>query len=153
MMLTKLTIFNFIFLFFIAIKSIKCITEEDVKALDGEINAQTIEKDVEKIAQDYTDFDERYNDLLRRDEKDKVNDDYDKEKYKAEYKKYFDECEIFYEYFFKQRKRLSNFINKPTGQVPSEIVRAHNFILQYVLESKNLVKELGEKIFIAKEDL
>ena len=153
MMLTKLTIFNFIFLFFIAIKSIKCITEEDVKALDGEINAQTIEKDVEKIAQDYTDFDERYNDLLRRDEKDKVNDDYDKEKYKAEYKKYFDECEIFYEYFFKQRKRLSNFINKPTGQVPSEIVRAHNYILQYVLESKNLVKELGEKIFIAKEDL
>ena len=153
MMLTKLTLFNFIFLFFISIKSIKCITEEDVKALDGEINAQTIEKDVEKIAQDYTDFDERYNDLLRREEKDKVNDDYDKEKYKAEYKKYFDECEIFYEYFFKQRKRLSNFINKPTGQVPSEIVRAHNYILQYVLESKNLVKELGEKIFIAKEDL
>ena len=148
----KLVTFNII-LIFIAIKDINCINNEALKSLDGKIDENTIEKEINKIIQDYTDFNERYNELVKREQKDKENDDYDKQKYKAEYKKFFEESEIFHEYFFRQRKRLSEFINKPTGKIPEQINNAHDSIVEYVLESKNLAQELGERTFLDKEDL
>ena len=73
----KLIIFNII-LIFIAIKDIHCINNEALKSLEGKIDENTIEKEINKIIQDYTDFNERYNELVKREEKDKENDDYDK---------------------------------------------------------------------------
>ena len=142
-----------ILLLFIIIKDIKSITNDALKTLKEKINENTIEKEVNKIIQDYTDFNERYKELVERQNKEKDNEDYDRTIYKEKYKQFFEECEIFYEYFYKQRKRLSDFINKPTGKIPDQILNAHNTILEYVLDSKNLVQELGEKTFIDKSDL
>ncbi len=142
-----------ILLLFIIIKDIKSITNDALKTLKEKINENTIEKEVNKIIQDYTDFNERYKELVERQNKEKDNEDYDRTIYKEKYKQFFEECEIFYEYFYKQRKRLSDFINKPTGKIPDQILNAHNLILEYVLDSKNLVQELGEKTFIDKSDL
>ena len=85
--------------------------------------------------------------------KKKDNDNYDRFKYKEKYKKLFKEGEIFHEYFYKQRKRLSDFINKPTGKIPEQVLYAYNSILEYVLESKTLVEELGNKAFVDSTDL
>ena len=142
-----------IIIIFISVNNIICITNDALKSLEGDINENTIENEVNKIIQDYTDFNERYNEVVKREQKDKDNDDFDRQKYKDEYKKYFEECEIFYEYFFMQKKRLSEIINKPTGKIPDQIINAHDSILEYVLESKTLVQELGEKTFIDKDDL
>ena len=142
-----------ILLLFIIIKNIKSIINDALKTLKEKINENTIEKEVNKIIQDYTDFNERYKELVERQNKEKDNEDYDRTIYKEKYKQFFEECEIFYEYFYKQRKRLSDFINKPTGKIPDQILNAHNLILEYVLDSKNLVQELGEKTFIDKSDL
>ena len=142
-----------ILLLFIIIKDIKSITNDALKTFKEKINENTIEKEVNKIIQDYTDFNERYKELVERQNKEKDNEDYDRTIYKEKYKQFFEECEIFYEYFYKQRKRLSDFINKPTGKIPDQILNAHNTILEYVLDSKNLVQELGEKTFIDKSDL
>ena len=146
-------IFCNILLLFIIIKDIKSITNDALKNFNEKINENTIEKEVNRIIQDFTDFNERYNELVERQNKEKDNEDYDRTIYKEKYKQLFEECEIFYEYFYRQRKRLSDFINKPTGKIPDQILNAHNSILEYVLDSKNLVQELGEKAFIDKSDL
>ena len=146
-------IFCNILLLFIIIKDIKSITNDALKTFNEKINENTIEKEVNRIIQDFTDFNERYNELVERQNKEKDNEDYDRTIYKEKYKQLFEECEIFYEYFYRQRKRLSDFINKPTGKIPDQILNAHNSILEYVLDSKNLVQELGEKAFIDKSDL
>ena len=146
-------IFCNILLLFIIIKDIKSITNDTLKNFNEKINENTIEKEVNRIIQDFTDFNERYNELVERQNKEKDNEDYDRTIYKEKYKQLFEECEIFYEYFYRQRKRLSDFINKPTGKIPDQILNAHNSILEYVLDSKNLVQELGEKAFIDKSDL
>ena len=48
---------------------------------------------------------------------------------------------------------MSEFINKPTGKIPEQINNAHDSIVEYVLESKNLAQELGERTFMDREDL
>ena len=148
----SLIIFNII-TFFLIINSINCISKDDLKIIDEKINADTIENEVDKVIKEYTEFNERYDKLVEHQNQEKDKEDYDRTKYKEKYKILFKECEIFYEYFYKQRKRLSDFINKPTGKVPEQVINAHNSILEYVLESKNLIKELGEKAFIDNPDL
>ena len=150
-------IFNLILInliiIFISINNINCITKDDLKNIETKINADTIENEVNKIIKEYTEFNDRYEKLVEKQNIDKNKEDYDRTKYKEKYKILFEECEIFYEYFYKQRKRLSDFINKPTGKVPEQVINAHNNILEYVLESKNLIKELGEKTFIDNPEL
>ena len=148
----KYILYN-ILIFLIILKDINSITNDAIKGIEGKIDENSIENEVNKIIQDYTEFNERYNELVERQKKEMDNEDYDRSKYKEEYRKLFDEAGLFYEYFFKQRKRLSDFINKPTGKIPDQILNAHDAILEYVLESKNLVTELGEKTFIDQSDL
>ena len=148
----KYILYN-ILIFLIILKDINSITNDAIKGIEGKIDENSIENEVNKIIQDYTEFNERYNELVERQKKEMDNEDYDRSKYKEEYRKLFDEAGLFYEYFFKQRKRLSDFINKPTGKIPEQILNAHDSILEYVLESKNLVTELGEKTFIDQSDL
>lgn len=148
----KYILYNIV-IFLIILKDINTITNDALKTLKGKIDENTIENEVNKIIQDYTEFNERYNEIVARQKKEIDNEDYDRLKYKEEFRQLFDEAGIFYEYFFKQRKRLSDFINKPTGKVPEQILNAHDSILEYVLESKNLVTELGEKTFMDNGDL
>ncbi len=148
----KYILYN-ILIFLIILKDINSITNDAIKGIEGKIDENSIENEVNKIIQDYTEFNERYNELVERQKKEMDNEDYDRSKYKEEYRKLFDEAGLFYEYFFKQRKRLSDFINKSTGKIPDQILNAHDAILEYVLESKNLVTELGEKTFIDQSDL
>ena len=148
----KYILYNIV-IFLIILKDINTITNEALKTLKGKIDENTIENEVNKIIQDYIEFNERYNEIIARQKKEIDNEDYDRLKYKEEFRQLFDEAGIFYEYFFKQRKRLSDFINKPTGKVPEQILNAHDSILEYVLESKNLVTELGEKTFMDNGDL
>ena len=148
----KYILYN-ILIFLVILKDINTITNDALKTLKGKIDENTIENEVNKIIQDYTEFNERYNEIIARQKKEIDNEDYDRLKYKEEFRQLFDEAGIFYEYFFKQRKRLSDFINKPTGKIPEQILNAHDSILEYVLESKNLVTELGEKTFMDNGDL
>lgn len=142
-----------ILLIFTAFKEMNSITKDALKGIEGKINEDTIEKEVNKIVNDYNVFNERYEKLVENQNKNKNKEDYDRTKYQEEFKKLFQECEIFYEYFYKQRKRLSDFINKPTGKVPEIVIKIYNSIAEYALESKTLVEELGQKAFIDNADL
>ena len=149
---SKPTFFYFIIIC-INLKNIYSITNDILKTIDGNINENTIELDIKKIITEYDQFNEKYENLVQEQNKNKNKEDYDRFAYKKEYKKLFDECEIFYEYFYRQRKRLSDYINKPTGKVPEQAIHAYNTIAEYVLESNNLIKELGEKSFIDNPEL
>ena len=140
-------------IFFLIINNINCITNDALKTIEGNIDENTIENEVNKIIKEYTEFNEKFEKLVEKQNKEKDNDNYDRFKYKEEYKKLFKEGEIFHEYFYKQRKRLSDFINKPTGKIPEQVLYAYNSILEYVLESKTLVEELGNKAFVDGTDL
>ena len=142
-----------ILLIFTAFKEMNSITKDALIGIEGKINEDTIEKEVNKIVNDYNVFNERYEKLVENQNKNKNKEDYDRTKYQEEFKKLFQECEIFYEYFYKQRKRLSDFINKPTGKVPEIVIKIYNSIAEYALESKTLVEELGQKAFIDNADL
>ena len=146
-------IFFYLIIICINIKNIYSITNDILKTIEGNINENTIELDIKKIITEYEQFNEKYENLVREQDKNKNKEDYDRFVYKKEYKKLFDVCEIFYEYFYRQRKRLSDFINKPTGKVPEQVIHAYNTIAEYVLESNSLIKELGEKSFIDNPEL
>ena len=137
----------------IIIKDINSISKDLLKTIDGKINENTIEDEISKIIKEYDQLNERNNKLSEQQDQNKDKEDYDRFKYKGEFKKLFNECEIFYEYFFKQRKRLSDFINKPTGKIPDKLINLYNTVVEYVLESKNLLEDLGVKAFIDNTDL
>ena len=137
----------------IIIKDINSISKDLLKTIDGKINENTIEDEISKIIKEYDKFNEGYNKLSEQQNQNKDKEDYDRFKYKGEFKKLFNECELFYEYFFKQRKRLSDFINKPTGKIPDKLINLYNIVVEYVLESKNLLEDLGVKAFIDNTDL
>ena len=149
---SELFFFNFIIIF-INIKNIYSISKDILKTIDGKIDENTLEIDIKKIIKEYEQFNEKYEKLVQEQNKNKDEKDYDRFVYKNEFKKLFDECEIFYEYFFRQRKRLSDFINKPTGKVPEQVIHVYNTLAEYALESNNLVKQLGEKSFIDNPEL
>ena len=148
--------FNYIInliIILIILKDINSISKELLNTIDGKINENSIEDEISKIIKEYDQFNERYNKLSEQQDQNKDKEDYDRFKYKGEFKKLFNECEIFYEYFFKQRKRLSDFINKPTGKIPDKLINFYNTVVEYVLESKNLLEDLGVKAFIDNTDL
>ena len=149
---SKLIFFNLIIIF-INIKNIYSISKDILKTVDGKIDENTLEQDIKKIIIEYEKFNEKYEKLVQEQNKNKDKEDYDRFVYKNEFKKLFEVCEIFYEYFFRQRKKLSDFINKPTGKVPEQAIHAYNTLAEYVLESNNLVKELGDKSFIDNPEL
>ena len=142
-----------ILIIFIIIKEINSISKDILKTIETKIDENTIENEINKIIKDFEEFNERYNKLLEKQNKNKDNEDYDRLIFKEEFKNLFNECEIFYEYFFKQRKRLSDFINKPTGKIPEQLINAYNSVVEYVLGSKSLIEELGKKAFIDNIDL
>ena len=142
-----------IFIFLIILRDINSITEKDLETINGNIDENNIENEINQIIQDFNEFNSRYTELVERENKEIDSDDYDRTKYKEKYRKLFDEGGLFYEYFYKQRKRLSNIINKPTGKISEHITNAHDSLTEYVLESKQLVTELGEKTFMDKSDL
>ncbi len=142
-----------ILIIFIIIKEINSISKDILKTIETKIDENTIENEINKIIKDFEEFNERYNKLFEKQNKNKDNEDYDRLIFKEEFKNLFNECEIFYEYFFKQRKRLSDFINKPTGKIPEQLINAYNSVVEYVLDSKSLVEELGKKAFIDNSDL
>ena len=63
------------------------------------------------------------------------------------------EAELFKEYFFKQRSKMSNFINKPTGKIAKNIIDLYHSTVEYSLECQDLIKEIEQKINLNKDDL
>ena len=82
----KYILYN-ILIFLIILKDINSITNDAIKGIEGKIDENSIENEVNKIIQDYTEFNERYNELVERQKKEMDNEDYDRSKYKEEYKK------------------------------------------------------------------
>ena len=64
----KYILYN-ILIFLIILKDINTITNDALKTLKGKIDENTIENEVNKIIQDYTEFNERYNEILERQKK------------------------------------------------------------------------------------
>ena len=73
--------------------------------------------------------------------------------FKEEYQQIYNEGKIFKDYFFKQRSKMSNFINKPKGKIAQNIIDVYHSTVEYSLECQDLLKELEEKINVNKEDL
>ena len=143
----------FILLYFILLNNINCITKDSLKNLDDKFDENVFLNDIKKINADFYNFSNNVDKVIEQEKKELNNKNYDKKEYRKKYRNFFDECEIFYEYYTKQRKRLSDFINKPTGKISQELIDAQKVILGYVFDSKNLAKDLGEKTFIDKEEL
>ena len=143
----------FIILYLVLLDNINCITKDSLKNLDDKFDENVFLNDIKKINADFYNFSNNVDKVIEQEKKELKNKNYDKKEYRKKYRNFFDECEIFYEYYTKQRKRLSDFINKPTGKISQELIDAQKVILGYVFDSKNLVKDLGEKTFIDKEEL
>ena len=152
----KNLIFLYCFIFFTSFIIVKSITEDSIQTLDEKITEENLEKeisDIKKIKKEYDDFNKKFNSLSEREKKESKRKTFNENKFKEKYKEMNQEAELFKEYFFKQRSKMSNFINKPTGKIPEPILKAHDSILEYVLDSKHLVKELGQKALIPIKDL
>ena len=146
----------FVLIYFISIKTTNCITEDTVKRLKNSIKEENIDKEIsgiKDIIKEYDDLNKKYNNLLEKEKKRKEKKIYDEKKFKEEYQQIYNEGKIFKDYFFKQRSKMSNFINKPKGKIAQNIIDVYHSTVEYSLECQDLLKELEEKINVNKEDL
>ena len=146
----------FALIYFISIKTTNCITEKMVNSLKKSINEESINKeisDIKDIIKEYDDFNKKYNILLEKEKKRKEKKIYDEKKFREEYQQIYNEGKIFKDYFFKQRSKMSNFINKPKGKIAQNIIDVYHSTVEYSLECQDLLKDLEEKINVNKGDL
>ena len=152
----KNLIFLYCFIFFITFKIVKSITEDSIQTLDEKITEENLEKeisDIKKIKKEYDDFNKKFNSLSEREKKESKRKTFNENKFKEKYKEMNQEAELFKEYFFKQRSKMSNFINKPTGKIAKNIIDLYHSTVEYSLECQDLIKEIEQKINLNKDDL
>ena len=152
----KNLIFLYCFIFFTSFIIVKSITEDSIQTLDEKITEENLEKeisDIKKIKKEYDDFNKKFNSLSEREKKESKRKTFNINKFKEQYKEMNKEAELFKEYFFKQRSKMSNFINKPTGKIAKNIIDLYHSTVEYSLECQDLIKEIEQKINLNKEDL
>ena len=144
--------FIFLTLFIITIS----ITEDSVKLLDEKITEENLEMEIsniKKIKKEYDDFNKNFNSLIEREKKERKRKTFNEKKFQEQFEKMYKEAEIFKEYFFKQRSKMSNFINKPKGKIAKNIIDLYHSTVEYSLECQDLIKEIAQKINLNKDDL
>ena len=149
-------IFLYCFIFFTSFIIVKSITEDSIQSLDEKITEENLEKeisDIKKIKKEYDDFNKKFNSLSEREKKESKRKTFNENKFKEKYKEMNQEAELFKEYFFKQRSKMSNFINKPTGKIAKNIIDLYHSTVEYSLECQDLIKEIEQKINLNKDDL
>ena len=144
-------LYSFIFLtsFIITVS----ITEDSVKLLDEKITEENLEietSNIKKIKKEYDDFNKNFNSLLEREKKERKRKTFNEKKFQEQFEKMYKEAEIFKEYFFKQRSKMSNFINKPKGKIAKNIIDLYHSTVEYSLECQDLIKEIAQKINLNK---
>ena len=152
----KNLIFLYCFIFFTSFIIVKSITEDSIQTLDEKITEENLEKeisDIKKIKKEYDDFNKKFNSLSEREKKESKRKTFNENKFKEKYKEMNQEAELFKEYFFKQRSKMSNFINKPTGKIAKYIIDLYHSTVEYSLECQDLIKEIEQKINLNKDDL
>lgn len=152
----KNLIFLYCFIFFTSFIIVKSITEDSIQSLDEKITEENLEKeisDIKKIKKEYDDFNKKFNSLSEREKKESKRKTFNENKFKEKYKEMNQEAELFKEYFFKQRSKMSNFINKPTGKIAKNIIDLYHSTVEYSLECQDLIKEIEQKINLNKDDL
>ena len=144
--------FIFLTLFIITIS----ITEDSVKLLDEKITEENLEieiSNIKKVKKEYDDFNKNFNSLIEREKKERKRKTFNEKKFQEQFEKMYKEAEIFKEYFFKQRSKMSNFINKPKGKIANNIIDLYHSTVEYSLECQDLIKEIAQKINLNKDDL
>ena len=152
----KNLIFLYCFIFYTSFIIVKSITEDSIQTLDEKITEENLEKeisDIKKIKKEYDDFNKKFNSLSEREKKESKRKTFNENKFKEKYKEMNQEAELFKEYFFKQRSKMSNFINKPTGKIAKNIIDLYHSTVEYSLECQDLIKEIEQKINLNKDDL
>ena len=149
-------IFLYCFIFFTSFIIVKSITEDSIQTLDEKITEENLEieiSNIKKVKKEYDDFNKNFNSLLEREKKERKRKTFNENKFKEKYKEMNKEAELFKEYFFKQRSKMSNFINKPTGKIAKNIIDLYHSTVEYSLECQDLIKEIEQKINLNKDDL
>ena len=144
--------FIFLTLFIITIS----ITEDSVNLLDEKITEENLEieiSNIKKVKKEYDDFNKNFNSLIEREKKERKRKTFNEKKFQEQFEKMYKEAEIFKEYFFKQRSKMSNFINKPKGKIAKNIIYLYHSTVEYSLECQDLIKEIAQKINLNKDDL
>ena len=132
------------------------ITEDSVKLLDEKITEENLEieiSNIKNVKKEYDDFNKNFNSLLEREKKERKRKTFNEKKFQEQFEKMYKEAEIFKEYFFKQRSKMSNFINKPKGKIAKNIIDLYHSTVEYSLECQDLIKEIAQKINLNKDDL
>ena len=152
----KNLIFLYCFIFFTSFIIVKSITEDSIQTLDEKITEENLEMEIsniKKIKKEYDDFNKNFNSLIEREKKERKRKTFNEKKFQEQFEKMYKEAEIFKEYFFKQRSKMSNFINKPKGKIAKNIIDLYHFTVEYSLECQDLIKEIAQKINLNKDDL
>ena len=145
-----------IFVYFLSIKNINCITEESVENLSEIIKKENLEKeliDIIKTIKEYDEFNKKFNTLVEREKKERKRKTFNEKKFKEKYEEMNKEANIFKQYFYKQRAKMSNYINKPTHKMPKNVTDIYHTTVEYSLECQDLIKEIENKLNINKDDL
>lgn len=135
---------------------IVCISEDILVNTDSKINKKNIHKEIKevtKILKDYDKLNKKFNALVEEENKQKNTKNYNNDKFKLEYEKIYKECIVFNKYFMNQRTKMSNFINKPEGEIDKKFINLYHSVVENSLESKDLIEEIEQKASINKEDL
>ncbi len=135
---------------------IVCISEDILVNSDSKINKKNIHKEIKevtKILKDYDKLNKKFNALVEEENKQKNTKNYNNDKFKLEYEKIYKECIVFNKYFMNQRTKMSNFINKPEGEIDKKFINLYHSVVENSLESKDLIEEIEQKASINKEDL
>ena len=132
------------------------ITKDILVNTDSKINKKNIHKEIKevtKILKDYDKLNKKFNALVEEENKQKNTKNYNNDKFKLEYEKIYKECIVFNKYFMNQRTKMSNFINKPEGEIDKKFINLYHSVVENSLESKDLIEEIEQKASINKEDL
>ena len=146
----------YLFFFFISCPISKCITEEILKTLDEKITDENLDIEVfdtKKILKEYDEFNKIFNLLVEREKKERRRKTFNEQKFKEEYKKMEKEANLFKKYFYKQRKKMSDYIDKKNAKVDKETRNLYHSTIERSLDVQDLIKSIEEKININKEDL
>ena len=156
-MKNKSIFFSFILIvYLISIKATNCINEDLVNSLSEKITEENLEKELSNIQEIIKEFDlyiKVYKYLIEREKMKKAANSFNETKFKKEYKTIYDIIKLYKDYFFKQRSRMSNYINMPKGNIEQKIYDVYHSTVEYSLEVQDMIKDIEEKINVNKEDL
>ena len=146
----------YIFLIFLFISNIFCITEDILKNTSSKINKKNVNKEIEEVSnilKEYEELNKKFNSLVEKENYKKKTKGYNQKTFKDEYEKIYKDSIIFNKYFMNQRSKMSNFINKPEGEIDKKFINLYHTVVENSLESKDLIEEIELKAGINKEDL